>query len=175
MRRAVLGAALALTLPCLALSGCGDIKPAPATPDAAPPAPRDKGLIYVPNPKATGDQDPLMPRTVPLHRSPTPVRDAVAALLQDPHGPMPSGTALRGVTLQDGLATLDFSGPIIDENGSEGKQSDALGALARTLGQFPEVKQYQVMVQGKPVHSFGEAGEIDGPIDVVRPPAGNAP
>jgi len=154
VRRAVLGAALALALPCLALSGCGDIKPAPATPDAAPPAPRDKGLIYVPNPKATGDQDPLMPRTVPLHRSPTPVRDAVAALLQDPHGPMPSGT---------------------DENGGEGKQSDALGALARTLGQFPEVKQYQVMVQGKPVHSFGEAGEIDGPMDVVRPPAGNAP
>ncbi len=166
MRKDVCGAVFVLL--AVALSGCHhDVTP-------APPAPRDKGLIYVPNPKATGNQDPLMPRVVPLHRSPTPVRAAVAALLEDPHGPMPPGTALRGVTLQGGVATLDFSQSILDENGGEGKQGDALGALARTLGQFPEIKQYQVMVQGKPVHSFGEAGEIDGPMDVVRPQTAGA-
>lgn len=145
--------------------------PSPPTPAASVPAPRDKAVVYVVNPKATGDQDALMPRTVTLHHSASPARDAVDALLQSEGSPLPPGTALRGVTVDRGVATLDFSQSPINEAGGEGSQGDALAALSRTLGQFPEIRQYQIEVKGQPMKSFGEEGALDGPMDVVRPDA----
>ncbi len=138
---------------------------------AATPVPRDKAVVYVVNPKATGDQDPLMPQAVALHRSQSPVRDAVNALLRSEGSPLTPGTALRGITVKDGLATLDFSRSPINETGGEGGQGDALTALARTLGQFPEISKYRIEVKGQPVTSLGEEGALDGPLDVIRPDA----
>ena len=112
-----------------------------------------------------------MPRTVALHHSASPARDAVNALLHSEGSPLAPGTALRGITVDTGLATLDFSRSPINETGGEGGQGDALTALARTLGQFPEISQYQIEVKGQPVKSLGEQGTLDGPMDVVRPDA----
>ncbi len=156
------------------MGGCHHDDPAPsqaAGPPSvsSPPAPRDKAVVYVVNPKATGDQDSLMPRTIALHHSISPVRDAVDALLQAGGSPLPPGTALRGIKIENGLATLDFSRSPINETGGEGGQGDALAALSRTLGQFPEIRQYQIEVRGEPVHSLGEQGAVDGPMDVIRP------
>ncbi len=156
----------------LALSGChhdGPTPVSPATPAATPSAPRDSAVVYVINPKATGDQDVLMPRTVALHHSASPARDAVDALLRAKGSPLPTGTALRGITIDAGVATLDFSQSPISETGGEGAQGDALAALARTLGQFPEINQYQIEVKGQAVKSLGEQGAVDGPMDVIRP------
>lgn len=158
----------------LAATGCHHDAPPTVPippPMAARPAPRDKAVVYVVNPKATGDQDPLMPRTVALHHSQSPIRDALNALLQSADSPLPSGTALRGVTVDNGLATLDFSQSPINETGGEGRQGDALTALARTLGQFPEIRQYQIEVKGEAVQSLGEEGAPGGPMDVIRPDA----
>ncbi len=141
----------------------------PSAPAATRPAPRDKAVVYVVNPKATGDQDPLMPRTVVLRHPDSPARDAVDALLQASGSPLPAGTALRGITIVDGVATLDFSRSPINETGGEGGQGDALAALARTLGQFPEIHQYRIEVKGQPLPSLGEQGAVDGPMDVIRP------
>lgn len=110
-----------------------------------------------------------MPRTVALHHSASPARDAVAALLQAKGSPFPAGTALRGITVDSGVATLDFSQSPVSETGGEGAQGDALAALARTLGQFPEIRQYQIQVKGEAVKSLGEQGSVDGPMDVIRP------
>ena len=126
--------------------------------------------MYVVNPKATGDQDPLIPRTITLSHPDSPVRDAVEALLQADGSPLPKNTALRGITLDSGLATLDFSQSIVSETNGEGHQSDALTALGRTLGQFTEINQYQIEVKGQIIKSFGEF-TTDGPIDVIRPEA----
>lgn len=170
MRKLVSCAALGIA--ALALSGCRHDGPAPApqaAPAAAPSAPRDSAVVYVVNPKATGDQDALMPRTIALHHSASPARDAVDALLQAKGSPLPAGTALRGITVDAGVATLDFSQSPISETGGEGAQGDALAALARTLGQFPEIKQYQIQVKGEAVKSLGEQGAVDGPMDVIRP------
>ncbi len=145
--------------------------PSPPAPAASLPAPRDKAVVYVVNPKATGDQDALMPRTVALHHSSSPARDAVNALLRSEGSPLPAGTALRGLTIDNGVATLDFSQSPINETGGEGGQADALTALSRTLGQFPEIRQYQIEVKGQPVKSLGEQGALDGPMDVIRPDA----
>ena len=162
----------------LALSGCHHETPSspgpsvsPSVPAASLPVSRDKAVVYVINPKATGDQDALMPRTVVLHHPSAPARDAVEALLQADGSPIPSGTALRGITIDSGLATLDFSRSPINETGGEGGQGDALAALARTLGQFPEIRQYQIEVKGQPLKSLGEEGPVDGPINVIRPDA----
>lgn len=146
----------------------GGSSPAPA---ASLPVPRDKAVVYVVNPKATGDQDPLMPRTVALHPSSSPARDAVNALLHSEGSPLPPGTALRGITVDNGVATLDFSQSPVNETGGEGGQGDALTALSRTLGQFPEIRQYQIEVKGQPVKSLGEQGNPNGPMDVIRPDA----
>lgn len=110
-----------------------------------------------------------MPRTIALHHSASPVRDAITALLQAKGSPLPSGIALRGITVDNGLAILDFSASPINETGGEGAQSPALNALSRTLGQFPEIKQYQMEVKGQSVKSLGEEGTLDGPIDVIPP------
>ena len=158
-----------LVLPILALlaGGCHD----PNVPAASEPettAPKDQAQVYVINRTAKGDQDPLVAQTVPLHKSLTPAKDAVEALLQSPDCPLAKGTALRGITISSGVATVDFSQSPVNETGGEGKQSDALASLSRTLGQFPDINQYQIEVQGKPMTSFGEQGTLTGPIDVVR-------
>lgn len=156
----------------LAMSGCHhDVPPLGPTPPptAVTPTAPDKTVVYVVNPKATGDQDPLMPRTISLRHPGTPARDALDALLKADGSPIPSGTSLRGFTIDHGLATLDFSRSPINETGGEGGQGDALAALSRTLGQFPEISRYQIEVKGQPVKSLGEEGAVAGPMDVTRP------
>lgn len=161
--------ALLLVLSALALlaGGCHDPN-TPAAGDAGPTAPKEQTNVYVINRNAKGDQDPLVAHSVPLHKSQTPAKDAVEALLQSPDSPIPKGTALRGITISSGVATVDFSQSPISETRGEGPQSDALTSLSRTLGQFPDINQYQIEVQGKPMTSFGEQGTVTGPIDVVR-------
>lgn len=163
----------------LVLAGCHPQRPAaqspPAPPSgpattAAPPKPiPGKAVIYVENPKATGD-DPLTARTVPLSQPDAPARSAIRALLTDPNSPIPAGTFLRGLTIDNGLATLDFSRNPVNETGGEGGQGDALTALGRTLGQFPEIQRFQIHVKGQLVKSFGEF-TTDGPMEVTRPEA----
>jgi spore germination protein GerM len=127
-----------------------------------------QAMIYVINPKATGNDDPLMPRTVTLSQPESPARSAINALLSDPNTPVPAGTSLRGLTIESALATLDFSRSPVNETGGEGGQGDALTALGRTLGQFPEIDKFQISVKGKLMKSFGEF-TTDGPMDVTRP------
>ena len=133
----------------------------------APPA---KIVVYVLNPKATGDKDLLMPQEIPLQHPKEPARDAVNALLTAEHSPIAPGTSLRGISVDGGVATVDFSQSPVNETGGESGQSAAMNALALTLGQFPEISSYQVSVKGQPVKAFGEF-TADGPMDVIRPDA----
>jgi len=169
----------------LALSGCHDTHgtspAAPPSSASSPTAPSSSGsaqapaspaklVAYVLNPKATGDGDLLIARPVTLRHPESPARDAVETLLTSDHSPLPPGTALRGLSIDSGVATLDFSRSPVNETGGEGGQSAALNALALTLGQFPDVKQYQIEVKGRPMTEFGEF-TADGPMDVTRPGA----
>ncbi len=172
--RCVVCLALALTF---ALAGChhrhASEQPAPMppvvpTPLVTPKAAPGAAIIYVVNPKAVGNDDSLMARTVTLGHTDSPVRGAVNALLADKNTPVPAGTSLRGLTIEGSLATLDFSRSPVNESGGEGGQGDALTALGRTLGQFPEIEKFQIRVKGKLVKEFGEF-TTDGPMDVTRP------
>lgn len=129
-----------------------------------------KITVYDVNFKPTGDQDMLTPREITPTHSKEPARDAVTALLQSPNSPIMPGTALRGMSVDGGVATVDFSRSPINETGGEDAQSLALKALALTLGQFPEINSYRIKVQGQEVKTFGEF-TADGPMDVIRPGA----
>ena len=140
--------------------------PQTASPTAATPA---KVVVYVLNPKAAGEETLLMPREITVQHPEEPAKDAVTALLEDERSPLASGVSLRGISVDSGVATLDFSQSPI-KPGGEGAQSAGLNALAMTLGQFPEINSYQIKVQGQDVKSFGEFA-ADGPMDVIRPGA----
>lgn len=168
--RRVICLALALTF---ALAGChqrhSSEQPAPVGPVILMPKNvPGEAIIYVINPKAVGNDDPLMARTVTLGHIDSPARGAVNALLADNNTPVPAGTSLRGLSIEGSLATLDFSRSPVNESGGEGGQGDALTALGRTLGQFPEIDKFQIRVKGKVVKEFGEF-TTDGPMDVTRP------
>ncbi len=138
----------------------------PSTPSTAPPA---KVVVYVLNPHATSEETELMPREIPVQHPEEPARDAISALLEVRRSPLAAGVSLRGLSVDSGVATLDFSQSPI-KAGGEGDQSASLNALALTLGQFPEINAYQIKVQGVEVRSFGEF-TTDGPMDVIRPGA----
>ena len=171
MNRFLVFAALAAVFG-LTVSGCHDQTSTPptATPlsATAPVSPPAKVVVYVLNPKATGDADLLVAREITLRHPEAPAQDALTDLLQSPHSPIAPGTSLRGVSINSGLATVDFSQSPVSETGGEDAQSAALNALAMTLGQFPEISTYQIEVKGRPVKAFGEF-TADGPMEVIRP------
>ncbi len=163
------------------LAGCHDPNTPPDTPappsqahtspgpHATPPVttPPAKVVVYVLNPHAKTEETALTPRPVAVQHPDAPIKDAVNALLTARRSPLAADASLRGLTVEGGMATLDFSrSPLKD--GGEGAESAGLNALAMTLGQFPELHSYQIKVQGRLVQSFGEFS-ADGPMDVIRP------
>lgn len=166
----------------IAVAGCHNSpspSPSPAPPQTAPTAATPlttlpyvapaKVAIYVLNPKATTEESVLIPHEVPVRHPQTPVTDAVQALLKAPHSPLAPGVSLRGLSVDNGSAILDFSASPIKEGG-EGAQSAGLNSLALTLGQFQQINTYQIKVQGEDAKSFGEF-TADGPMEVTRPDA----
>lgn len=155
------------------LAGCaGGEKP--LTPDAgtSPPPPAGPQPAVVPLPVAVflareGKLEAVF-RSLPVPPEEGP-RAALEALIAGPtpfevrqgFAPvLPASTAVRGVTIVDGVATADFSREIItrsaDVGGGSQAESLALQAIYLTLAQFPEVERVKVLVEGQ-----GE-GSVDG-------------
>ena len=63
--------------------------------------------------------------------------------------PLPEETALLGVKVKDGVATINFTGGFLDvaKNSDGGVQ--AMRALMLTCTQFPGVKKVEVLVDGE--------------------------
>jgi Sporulation and spore germination/Immunoglobulin-like domain of bacterial spore germination len=77
---------------------------------------------------------------------------------------IPAGTRLLGLTIRDGVATVDLSGQF----GSGGGSSSVLyrlGQVVYTLTQFPSVTSVLFRVDGQPVTVFSSEGIVlDGPV-----------
>jgi germination protein M len=77
---------------------------------------------------------------------------------------IPAGTQLLGLSIANGVATVDLS----REFESGGGSASVLGRLAQvvyTLTQFPSVKSVLFEVEGREVHAFGGEGAVlDGPV-----------
>lgn len=77
---------------------------------------------------------------------------------------IPDDTELRGLTIDDGIATVDLSAAYESGGGSFSVMA-RLAQVVFTLTQFPTVDAVQFMLEGEPVEVFsGEGVIIDGPL-----------
>ena len=70
---------------------------------------------------------------------------------------IPAGTTLRGLTIKNGLATVDLSKQFESGGGSLSMQL-RVAQVVGTLTQFPTVKRVAFRIDGKPVESIGGEG-----------------
>lgn len=76
--------------------------------------------------------------------------------------PLPQGTTVRGLTIRDGLAKVDFSEEFLRY--TTAKEKLVIDAVVLTLTEFSNVDQVQIMVGGKTVSKLPGGTAIDKPI-----------
>lgn len=77
---------------------------------------------------------------------------------------VPAGTRLLGLTVDDGIATVDLSAEF-ESGGGSMSMFVRLGQVVFTLTQFPTVQSVTFEIEGRPVTVFGSEGIIlDGPV-----------
>jgi germination protein M len=166
-----------------------DVTPAPVpSPSASPVATPSSGA---PSPTPAPSQDEtivvrayfvlsgepgvegLVPYLFEVPKTPAVATAAMTALLggsavqRDGYAPIfsaiPAGTKLLGLTIRDGVATVDLSGEFASGGGSASSQY-RLAQVVYTLTQFPTVSSVRFMVDGDVVTVFGSEGLVlDGP------------
>ncbi len=160
-----------------ALSGAGE-----PPPDAAAQAPADPDQQAGTDPATSvsttvvvyltqGEQIRAVPRVV--NRVPRIGSVAVEQLLAGPNGgeqaagygtEIPASTRLRGLTITDGVATVDLSGDFESGGGTLGLTL-RLAQVACTLDQFPTVDGVRFALDGTVVDVFsGDGLIIDEPV-----------
>jgi sporulation and spore germination protein/immunoglobulin-like protein involved in spore germination len=97
---------------------------------------------------------------------------AMAALLAGPtetesgamSSAVPAGTRVLGITIKDGVATVDLSSEF-ESGGGSASASIRLGQVVYTLTQFSSVKSVLFKIDGQTVTVFGSEGVVlDGPV-----------
>ncbi len=89
--------------------------------------------------------------------------DAVLARYSQLSTGIPSGTKLLGITIKNGVATVDFSSEF-ESGGGSASAAYRLGQVTYTLTQFPTVRAVLFQVEGRTVTTFGSEGIVlDGP------------
>lgn len=80
--------------------------------------------------------------------------------------PIPEGTRLLSLAVDGDLAIVNLSHEFRD-NFTGGSEEEALtvGAILKTLGQFPQIKRVLFKVEGKPLDTLGHL-DLSGPQDV---------
>jgi hypothetical protein len=132
----------------------------------------------------------LVTREAP--ETPTVAQTAIESLLEGPSGSdgknvttaIPPATELLGVTVEDGLATVDLSAEFDQGGGSAGMLA-RLGQVVFTATQFPTVDAVNFEIDGEPLEVFSAEGivldepqtrghyeELAPPIIVSSPEAG---
>ncbi|MBS3986107.1 MAG: GerMN domain-containing protein [Selenomonadales bacterium] len=100
----------------------------------------------------------VVPFVVMVPRVEGMARDAVGRLIDNPTNvehmgesglklPLPAGTAVRGLTIRDGQATLDLNEAFLQYN--VGSERLIVDALVLTLTEFDNVERVQLQVGGK--------------------------
>jgi spore germination protein GerM len=86
---------------------------------------------------------------------------------QGEDSPLPDGTRVTSVTFDKDLATVDFN-DAFKKNFDGGDENEALtlNAVLATVGQFPGVKQVQILVEGKKIDSLGGNQSLEEPLPI---------
>lgn len=78
---------------------------------------------------------------------------------------VPTGSRLLGLTIEDGIATVDLSSEF-ESGGGSMSITVRLAQVIYTLTQFPTVESVLFRIEGRPVTVFSSEGLIlDGPVD----------
>ena len=101
--------------------------------------------------------------------SQNPARDAVESVLKSPASVLPRDAQIRGVAVQDGLATVNFNSALVtDFKGGDSDEAKGVNSILKALGQFPNVSKVQILVNGEHVDTLGGLLDISGPLPVIR-------
>ena len=106
-----------------------------------------------------------VPETVAVARSAMEVLLDGAILGDYPQSPtaIPAGTRLLGLSVKDGIATVDLSREF-ESGGGSASTFYRLGRVVYTLTQFSSIDAVTFQVEGRTVTTFGSEGVIlDGP------------
>jgi hypothetical protein len=77
---------------------------------------------------------------------------------------VPGGSRLLGLTIEDGIATVDLSSEF-ESGGGSASVFTRLGQVVFTLTQFPTVQSVLFEIEGRPVTVFSSEGILlDGPV-----------
>ena len=152
--------------------------PAPSTDPSATPPPSQtppegttvvRAYFYYESVPGSSGLVPIL-REVPATKAVATA--AMAALLEGPNATesgamssaIPVETKLLGLTIKDGIATVDLSNEFESGAGSA-SATIRLGQVVYTLTQFPTVKSVVFQVDGRTVTVFGSEGIVlDGPV-----------
>ena len=138
----VLSAVLALACASLFLASCSAKRPS-----------QSAHLVNVPTPVEHGGDVGLKDHPVRVTGGDR-VKAALEALISESKSPIPDGTKLQQVKVEDGVARIAFSKEFNKlENAGDTGESLAQNALRRTLAQFREIDKMLVLVDGKPFES----------------------
>ncbi|NLO89769.1 MAG: GerMN domain-containing protein [Clostridia bacterium] len=112
----------------------------------------------------------MVPVTLAASANANLPRKAVEDLLHGPYteglGPtVMRGTRLLGLDVEDGTATVNLSGEALGYGGGSTAEIMFVKSLLLTLGQFPEVKRVQILIEGEKLDYLPEGTEIGKPIE----------
>lgn len=169
---------LALLLIALLVAGCSGNVPATGLPGSDPGKTVDKQPV---NSSPAQDNMKLtvyyatkdaMHLVAEVHEVPKNSHPAQTALELLPVAPsnrdlvstLPQGTKVRGISVKDHVAVVDFSDAIIKNNpGGSATEALLVGAVVNTLTEFSDIHKVQILVEGKKVES------LTGHMDVSEP------
>ncbi|HHW73517.1 MAG TPA: GerMN domain-containing protein [Firmicutes bacterium] len=78
---------------------------------------------------------------------------------------VPHTAVLRSLTVENGLASADFSAELVrDFNGGALLESYLVSAIVNTLTEFPEIQRVQILVEGAAVESIGGHVLVNKPL-----------
>ncbi len=99
---------------------------------------------------------------------------AIAEMAALKESPLPEDAKVLSVKFEDTLAIVDFNKSFADNfPGGDRKEALVFNALTSTLGQFPNVKQVQILVEGKKV-PLGGTQDTTEPLGVPAAPTEHA-
>lgn len=145
--------------------GSEQVNPQPQSNNLANPSGTMKITIY----HATKDAQNLVSEIQVVPNSDHPAKTAIERLIAGTKQPdlvsvIPPGTKLRGISIKEHVAYVDFNDKLVKNNGG-GSAGEILlvAAIVNTLTEFPEVQKVQILVEGKKVDT------ISGHLDTSEP------
>jgi len=171
MKIKTIGLTLLLCLGCLLAAGCannGGTQPAKPTTPAAPPVAKqetkttplevEKKIYVLP----TDGSQILTVKTIKVKAPQGQEALVILKAVVDSNAKyFPKGTKVLGLTVKDGLATVNMSKEFLNKGQGEYERTMSLYAIVNTLTEFPTIKKVLFQADGKKIEVVGQMDMVD--------------